>query len=69
MGSGGVGDERWRTGALQVRRECVLLTRGHATLGAVHHTHRDLGFNQLGGSIPDSIGNLTQLQTLCVGVA
>ena len=52
-----------------MRRECVLLTRGHATLGAVHHTHRDLGFNQLGGSIPDSIGNLTQLQTLCVGVA
>ena len=32
-------------------------------------THRDLGGNQLSGSIPDSIGNLAQLNTMCVGVA
>ena len=30
-------------------------------------THRDLGGNQLSGSIPDSIGNLAQLNTMCVG--
>ena len=43
-----------------------LLTRTHAMLVHVHHTHRLLASNQLRGSIPDSIGNLAQLQTLCV---
>ena len=41
--------------------------RSHAMLGPVHHAHRDLGGNQLSGSIPDTIGNLTQLVSMCVG--
>jgi len=35
-------------------------------LGLAHHAHRDLDNNGLAGSIPDSIGNLTQLTYLCV---
>ena len=50
--------------------ECCLgglLTCAHGMLGPVHHAHRRLGANQLSGSIPDSIGNLTRLAVLCVG--
>ena len=45
----------------------VLLICAHATLGTVHHPHRGLVGNQLSGSIPDAIGNLTQLVSMCVG--
>ena len=49
--------------------ECCLgglLTCAHAMLGPVHHAHRWLASNLLSGSIPDSIGNMTSLLSMCV---